>query len=319
MGQEPVHVVVGVIQNSNNEVLVSRRKPNTHLAGLLEFPGGKVEQNELPIEALRRELSEELAIDIKSTTPLIQIPYRYPDCNLWIDVFLVNEYSGTITSHEGQEIIWKHASSIDDTEFPDANFGIIKALTLPKILPVTPDSSGNENFIPRFENVVCRSEVEIIQLRSHNISDREFKSLAKECVDLCDKNNVKLILNREVDTLEGLKFSGMHLTSKSLLCLKERPLGLESIVGASCHNAMEIEKANQLRLDYVFVGAVLEKFQDKTQAVLTWDGFANLIKDCQIPAYAIGGVNSININGSIRSGGQGIAAIRSTWTDSSVN
>lgn len=313
--QEHIHVAVGVIRNAHSEILVSRRKPQSHMGGLLEFPGGKVEQTEAALDALKRELKEELSIEVSTAVPLIQIPYRYPECDVLLDVFIVHEYSGTITSNEDQEIIWKSLNSLNDLDFPDANFGIFRALRLPKLFPVTPDYTLDINFMHNFDSVVASDEIEVIQLRSHNLSDEEYISLAKDCADLCAKNNKKLILNREIIFHERIPFSGMHFTSRGLLSLSNRPLGVEYLVGASCHNVEEIEKANHLKLDYIFVGAVLEKIQDEKQETLGWEGFARLVKDSEIPAYAIGGVSANDISASIHSGGQGIAAIRSTWAN----
>ena len=107
--QKYMHVVIGIIQNSNKEVLVSRRKPDAHLGGLLEFPGGKLEKNESPIDALRREIKEELNIHVTHATPLIQIPYSYADRNIILDAYLVDEYSGNVSGHEGQEGARRHS------------------------------------------------------------------------------------------------------------------------------------------------------------------------------------------------------------------
>jgi 8-oxo-dGTP diphosphatase len=64
-----IHVVVGVVFNNKQECLLSRRKAGTHLGGLLEFPGGKVEKQESAENALRRELLEEVGISVSAFTP----------------------------------------------------------------------------------------------------------------------------------------------------------------------------------------------------------------------------------------------------------
>jgi len=62
---EIIHVVIGIIKNSKNEILVSKRKSDKHLCGLLEFPGGKVKSGESIVDALKREMSEELNIQLR--------------------------------------------------------------------------------------------------------------------------------------------------------------------------------------------------------------------------------------------------------------
>lgn len=309
-----VHVVVAIIQNSLQEVLVSRRKSDAHLGGLLEFPGGKVEKNEASADALRRELAEELNIQLIKSTPLIQIPYTYSDRKILLDAYLVSEYSGDVTAHEGQKIYWKSIKSLSDDDFPAANYGLIRALKLPKIFPVTPNYSQNPgNFLMKFESVVSKDSINIIQLRSHELELSEYVKLAKQCAALCSNYGVRLIVNNEVNSLNESQAAGIHLTSDKLLSTKKRPLDATKLVGASCHNLIEVEHANMLGLDYIFIGPVIEKNFSENSKTLEWDGFAELSKHSLIPAYAIGGLSETDIDACVSHGGHGIAAIRSFW------
>ena len=85
------------------------------------------------------------------------------------------------------------------------------------------------------------------------------------------------------------------------------------MIGASCHTQKEVDHANNLGLDYVFVGPVIEKNFSETSKTLTWKGFAEMTRSSLIPVYAIGGLNEGDVDTSIIYGGQGIAAIRSIW------
>ena len=71
-----VHVAVGVVINSRYELLVTQRAVGTHLQGYWELPGGKVEANETVEQALSRELSEELDIEIDECLPLLKVQHR---------------------------------------------------------------------------------------------------------------------------------------------------------------------------------------------------------------------------------------------------
>lgn len=314
--QEIVHVVIAILRNKN-EVLVSRRRSDTHLGGLLEFPGGKVEQNESPFSALQREIKEELNVEIINASPLIQIPFNYSDRKILLDTYLVDEYIGKVNGQEGQEICWQSIEALRPDEFPAANYGVIQALQLPRIFSVTPDySEDSENFLSNFENVVRKESTQIIQLRSHNLNRSDYMDLSKQCAELCNKHSVKLILNRDVDEFDGALSSGLHLTSDRLLNAKRRPLNKPYLVGASCHNAKEIECANRLKLDYIFIGPVIEKNHSKNNMKLDWSGFAALSHKSEAPVYAIGGLNKSDLDKSIQHGGQGIAAIREFWSES---
>ncbi len=311
-----VHVVIAIIKNSKQEVLVSERKPDAHLGGFLEFPGGKVENNETPAKALMRELAEELNIDALSFSPLMQIPYSYSDRNILLDTYLVKEYVGEISGNEKQNIYWKNISSLNSKEFPAANHGVIRALQLPTLFPVTPSYSQDPiNFLINFEKVVSDNKIKIIQLRSHELEDSDYVDLAKQCIDICRKNSVKLILNRDIELVMSLDVSGIHLSSERLLKTKKKLLTEELLIGASCHNQKEIEHANALKLDYIFIGPVIEKNINENIKTLSWSGFSELAKRSIIPAYAIGGLSRDDVDMSNLSGGNGVAAIRSIWPE----
>lgn len=311
--QEVVHVVIAILTNEQ-EVLVSRRKSDAHLGGLLEFPGGKVEQNESPMSALKREIKEEVNIEITHASPLIQFPFSYSDRNIFLDVYVVDKYSGNVCSQEGQEIYWKNIEALNCKEFPAANYGVIRALQLPKKYPVTPNYSDDpENFLINFESVVCNESIKIIQLRAHDLAKSDYLKLFRQCADLCRKHSAKLVLNRDVSVFDESLAAGIHLTSNKLLNTKKRPLDEQYLVGASCHNKNEVEYANKLNLDYVFLGPVKEKNHSHNEARLDWDGFSKLSTNSKIPVYAIGGLNRNDVDTSIQYGGQGIAAIREFW------
>ena len=309
-----VHVVIGIVQNSKRQVLVSKRKAESHLGDLLEFPGGKVEKTESPIEALHRELKEEINIDALKCAPLIQIPYCYSNRRILLDAYLVKNFNGEIVAKEKQEIFWQSIDIIDENNFPAANYGVLQALKLPGLIFVTPECSIEENFLKKIEDIINKSITNVIQLRAHSLPDQEYLYLARKCKELCSKKSVKLILNRGEYFVREANADGMHLTSKKLLTLKKRPLTTSYLLGASCHNLQEIECANRLKLDYIFIGPVLEKHQIKSCKKLEWNGFAKLSKYSQIPSYAIGGVSYEDIETSIQQGGQGVAAIRSIWS-----
>lgn len=123
-----VHVAVGVILDKNHNVLISRRAPKAHQGDLWEFPGGKVESAETVLEALHRELIEELDITIGRTTPLIEIQHNYGDKSVLLDVHIIWDFANTPRSMEQQPLAWVEPSALAQYEFPAANVPIIPAL-----------------------------------------------------------------------------------------------------------------------------------------------------------------------------------------------
>ncbi len=313
--QDYIHVVIGIIKNTKNEVLVTKRRRDAHLGGLFEFPGGKLKANEAPKEALRRELNEELNIDLHQCSPLIQIPYTYSDRKIFLDVYIVDDYSGLLTTNEAQELRWMEITTLSNAKFPSANHGIIRALQLPKIISVTPNLSQDpDSFFRCFKNVVADEDIEIIHLRSHELCYSKYMQLAGHCLQLCKQNRTKLVLNREPKCLQELEATGLHLSSKRLLAAKERPLGKDYLVSASCHNSDEVLHASKIGLDYIFLGPVVEKHLSTNNNHLGWNNFAALVQESLIPVYAIGGLHVDDVKTAVKHGGQGIAAIRDLWT-----
>ncbi len=312
--KKTIHVVVAVIFNNVQDVLVSRRKSDAHMGGLLEFPGGKVEEGESVEDALCRELLEEVGIEVLAFSPLIQIPYSYQDRDVLLDVYRIEDYSRDVISKEGQDIYWKSILSLKDNDFPAANYGVLRALKFPKLYPVTPNYTADPNtFLMHFERVVAMESIQIIQLRSHELNESEYRKLALDCSHLCNKYGVKLVLNEDIEKFSELDFAGMHLTSARLLDTDERPLGKNYLVGCSCHNMQEIQHANALGLDYIILGPVIEKYSNNAIESLGWELFAKLAKESVVPVYAIGGLEMGDQKLCEMNGGQGIAAIRSIW------
>lgn len=122
-----VHVAVGVITDEE-KIFLTKRLADTHQGGKWEFPGGKVENNETVHQALSRELKEEVAIDVLTCTPLMQISHDYGDKKVLLDVFIVDNFSGEAKALEGQESGWFTINAFSDLNFPAANQAIIEKL-----------------------------------------------------------------------------------------------------------------------------------------------------------------------------------------------
>jgi 8-oxo-dGTP diphosphatase len=123
-----MHVMAGLLLDRQGRVLLAQRLPGKHLAGLWEFPGGKLEPGETPLAALARELREELGISVLSARPLIRVPWRYDKRDLLLDAWCVDQWDGQPQSLEGQALQWKPPTQIDPAILTPADGPILQAL-----------------------------------------------------------------------------------------------------------------------------------------------------------------------------------------------
>lgn len=124
-----IHVVAGVIYNPERDsILIAKRPKRLHQGGLWEFPGGKVEADEIPRDALVRELHEELGIQVTDSSQLLTVSHDYPDKSVYLDVWEVYTFAGEVSGMEGQEVRWIHRSALSTFKFPEANLPIIQNL-----------------------------------------------------------------------------------------------------------------------------------------------------------------------------------------------
>ncbi|MCB1494138.1 MAG: 8-oxo-dGTP diphosphatase MutT [Bauldia sp.] len=125
-----VLVVACALVDVDGRVLITRRPEGKAMAGLWEFPGGKVEDGETPEAALIRELREELAIDTQSAclAPLTFASHAYDDFHLLMPLYVCRRWQGTIRPLEGQMVKWVAARKLRDYPMPPADAPLIAPL-----------------------------------------------------------------------------------------------------------------------------------------------------------------------------------------------
>jgi len=101
-----LHVAAGVLQDRLGRVLISQRPPSSHMGGAWEFPGGKINSGETPLQGLVRELQEELAIRVDYARHLIRYNHDYPDRRIQLYVWKVLDWRDDPRGMEGQSVQW---------------------------------------------------------------------------------------------------------------------------------------------------------------------------------------------------------------------
>lgn len=116
----------------DGRVLLAQRPEGKPMAGLWEFPGGKVEPGETPETALIRELHEELGIDTWASclAPLTFASHSYDSFHLLMPVFACRRWNGIVSGREGQQLAWVRAADLRNYPMPEADIPLIPALQM---------------------------------------------------------------------------------------------------------------------------------------------------------------------------------------------
>ena len=304
----PLHVAVAVLRNAEGKILLSRRRNGTHLAGLWEFPGGKLEAGESLSEALQREIREELGIHILAHRPLIQISHSYPEKEVFLDVHLVNEWQGTAAGMEGQQIAWAAVEEIDDYPLPPADRPIVTAMRLPSRYLITPPLIEDESVFLQQLGISLRQGIRLLQLRLPGYDEKQLASLAGRVMDLCRPYSVTLMLKD--DSLARRLGCGLHLGSHQLRAMRSRDFPQQQLLAASCHTQQELVHAASIGVDFATLSPVQPTATHPQAQPLGWEHFSAMVAQATLPVYALGGMQADDTPQAWRSGAQGIAAIR---------
>ncbi len=302
-------VVVGILQHpETRKILISKRTEHQHLAGLWEFPGGKVESGEDLFHALQREMIEEVGINIQAAYPLKLITHHYDDKPVCLNFWFVTHFEGEGLSQEGQEVKWVELSELSQYQFPEANNNIIKSLNLPSFLMVTPDCeySKIDEFVQTIKISIERNNLKQILFRSKHLNDEDYYGVYNHLKVEVDKLQCLVLLNRS-SINEELAIN-WHLTSTQLFEYKKRPSSL-GLLSASCHTIEDLIQAEKLDLDFVLLSAVKATNSHPNGTTLGWHQFKMLAHETALPVYALGGVCREDIALARLHGAIGVAGI----------
>ena len=122
------HVAAGILCDSQGRVLIAERLGGGPFQGLWEFPGGKIGDGETALEALSRELAEELGIDVRTCASFMNLRHEYDDRIVSIEFFIVSEWLSEPVGREGQALRWVAREHLDASELLPADVPVVEAL-----------------------------------------------------------------------------------------------------------------------------------------------------------------------------------------------
>jgi 8-oxo-dGTP diphosphatase len=125
-----VLVAACALIDADGRLLIAQRPPGRPMAGLWEFPGGKIEAGERPEQSLIRELKEELGIAVNEAclAPLTFASHAYPDFHLLMPLYVCRRWDGIVTAQEGQRLAWVRPERLRDYPMPPADTPLVSHL-----------------------------------------------------------------------------------------------------------------------------------------------------------------------------------------------
>lgn len=125
-----VLVAAAALVDADHRVLIAQRPEGKSMAGLWEFPGGKVESGERPEDALIRELAEELGVETQTAclAPLTFASHAYDDFHLLMPLYVIRRWQGMPAGREGQELAWVKPNRLRSYPMPEADAPLIAPL-----------------------------------------------------------------------------------------------------------------------------------------------------------------------------------------------
>lgn len=306
-----INVAVAVVQRADGCVLLAERPLNKVSGGFWEFPGGKFDAGERAEQALARELHEEVGVELDRAQAWMTYDHAYPDKIVRLHFFRVTAWHGTPHGREGQRVSWQDPAAINVTPLLPANDKMLQVLNLPTLYAITHAGKyGVTEFMPRLEQALAKG-VRLIQVRERAMAPEQLAQFARRVAEVAYRYGAQVLVNGDETLARKVGVCGVHSTSAQLARLTTRPR--TRLWAASCHNAEEVARAAALGADFIVLSPVLPTATHPGEPGMGWARFAGLTRDCPLPVYALGGMQSDLLDTARGHGAHGIALLSGIW------
>lgn len=322
MSEQILDVAAGLILRRDGKLLLGQRPEGKPWAGWWELPGGKLEPGETVLQALARELEEELGIRVTAATRWVTYVHAYPHTTVRLAFCRVTDWEGDPRGLENQRLEWVdpvHAGSVG--ELLPATLPPLRWLRLPDTYGITNIGSpaGLPAFLARLRRALDRG-LRLVQLREPGWPDGPASASLHEALGQvlkpCREAGARVLVNSAHPEAWWRQADGVHLRAADAAARAQRPLARDDYwVGVSVHDAEQMAQARRLDADFAVVGPVAETASHPGQAGLGWQAFMDINRDAGLPAYAIGGQGPHTMAAAREHGAHGIAAIRAVFEE----
>lgn len=306
-----IAVACGVLVDAGGRVLLAQRPDGKIAAGYWEFPGGKIEPEETPRQALDRELHEELGVTVRAARPLIRFRHEYSNRSVLLDTWLVTAFDGEPHGREDQALRWLRPAELpgQTPQLPTVA-PITRALQLPADYVFTPPAVSAAELFKGLDRLPPGA---LLRLRRPALDDRQYEELARALQREAAPRGLRLVLDRSPEQALRLGAAGWHARAEVLAGLAARPPLAQLLCFASCHSALELQQAAALGFDAAVLGPVQATATHPEAAPLGWARFTELSSGVGLPVYALGGVGPAQRDAAFAAYAQGTAGISAYW------
>jgi len=310
-----IEIVAGVIRSGEGKILICLRPAHLDQGNLWELPGGKRKNGESRFRALRREVNEELGIDVISALPLLRFVHRYPTKTIDFDVWEVSKWRGSARGCEGQKIAWVNSSELDHYVFPAANRTVLTALGLPRFACAIADVNVSlGQYIGSLEKWIDAGTCCVL-LNSQVVIRGYNERALTEIGHLIDRYGAKLIF--EFSIKQATRRT--NADNAKLFDSVRGKIDCDTLIGFSCSTYTELGRAEQAGAELLLIGPLRSVEVETVNDAIGWSEIQDLLKNTATPAFAFGPfLEPQDVASAIVSGCQGAVLPFDVWTADSV-
>lgn len=298
MSKAQLNVAIAIVLQ-HGKVLVGFREAIQHQGNKYEFPGGKVEAGESPIEACRREVFEEVGVGLQDWHHFDFIQHEYEDVIVNLHVFhaiLPVELNNEIQ----KPWCWYSRAELSELNFPKANQRLIQRLVWPNAIKI----SSNLNALTE-----CSHE-QLFYWRNDLDEAAQLELLADISVQELNQVIVNTQLYAKLNSIQQANVAAIHLKQQQLLNMHAEDLILGQRYVASCHDEVSLQHAQRIGCDAVLLSPVHTTATHPEATPLGWPRFAQLSAVMHIPVFALGGITPADLIQAKQHGAYGVAGQR---------
>jgi len=328
-----IRVSAGLLLRPDGQLLLAQRPQGKPWAGWWELPGGKLDAGETVLQALARELFEELGIRVTQAVRWVKYVHEYTDNIVELNFCRVTGWQGTPSGCENQALVWMDPAASTPPVSPllPATLPPLRWLRLPERYLVT-HLQNPDNTPHRLDWLSARlaGGVRLVQFREPDwpagAGNADLRVWLEQVLALCRRWQARCLVNSCHPVQWAQQADGLHVRARDMdrqdvrrfaaLCAQAvgqttaQAAASDRLLAVSVHDGKEIQAARQLVPDFMVLGNVLPTASHPARSMLGWDGFDVLAEQAGCPVYAIGGQSLETLGKAQQHGAHGIAGIR---------